>query len=146
MDGLGSHLADQAGRVVLGNPLLIEGRFLSPSAMHDVCWCQDPSEHLESMAEERDGVKGHVCGESSRVVLGKPLLIEGHFLSPSAMHDFCWCQGPSDVFKGHDYDKLSRVMLGNPLLIEGHLLSPSAMHDVCWCEDTSEHPAGLRQA
>lgn len=46
-------------RVSLGNPYLIEGNLLGGSAMHDLCWCQDPSEALESLAEEWSINKGH---------------------------------------------------------------------------------------
>lgn len=46
-------------RVCLGNPYLIEGNLLSGPAMHDVCWCQDPSEFLESLAEDWSIAKGH---------------------------------------------------------------------------------------
>lgn len=46
-------------RVCLGNPYLIEGNLLAPSAMHDVCWCQDPSEQLETVAEEWSLARGH---------------------------------------------------------------------------------------
>lgn len=46
-------------RVCLGNPYLIEGNLLSGSAMHDMCWCQDPSEFLESLAEDWSIAKGH---------------------------------------------------------------------------------------
>jgi len=48
-------------RVVLGNPYLIEGDLLTPEGMHDMCWCLDPSEALESVAEEWDVAKGHDC-------------------------------------------------------------------------------------
>lgn len=46
-------------RVCLGNPYLIEGNLLSGPAMHDVCWCQDPSEFLETLAEDWSVAKGH---------------------------------------------------------------------------------------
>lgn len=46
-------------RVILGNPYLIEGNLLKGCAMHDTCWCQDPSEALESLAEEWSVTKGH---------------------------------------------------------------------------------------
>lgn len=46
-------------RVCLGNPYLIEGNLLAPSGMHDVCWCQDPSEQLETVAEEWSNARGH---------------------------------------------------------------------------------------
>lgn len=78
MYGLGVYLADVAQkshqyvrnkgsttysmlrcRVCLGNPYLIEGNLLSGPAMHDVCWCQDPGEYLESMAEDWSIAKGH---------------------------------------------------------------------------------------
>jgi len=48
-------------RVALGSPYLIEGDLLTPDGMHDMCWCQDPGEALESMAEEWDIAKGHDC-------------------------------------------------------------------------------------
>lgn len=59
---------DQAGRqvysmlrckVCLGNPYLVEGNLLQSAAMHDKCWCQDPSEALETLAEEWSTGKGH---------------------------------------------------------------------------------------
>lgn len=78
MYGLGVYLADVAAkshqyvrkpagkqysmlwcRVCLGNPYLVEGNLLSQSALHDRCWCQDPSEGLESLAEEWSVTKGH---------------------------------------------------------------------------------------
>jgi len=78
MYGLGVYLADVAAkshqyvrkpsgnqysmlwcRVCLGNPYLVEGNLLSQSALHDTCWCQDPSEGLESLAEEWSVTKGH---------------------------------------------------------------------------------------
>lgn len=46
-------------RVCLGSPYLIEGNLLSGSAMHDVCWCQDPSEQLETLADEWNVAAGH---------------------------------------------------------------------------------------
>jgi len=46
-------------RVVLGNPYLIECNLMSPSAMHDVCWCQDPSDMLETGSEEWSMARGH---------------------------------------------------------------------------------------
>lgn len=46
-------------RVCLVNPYLIEGNLLGPDAMHDMCWCQDPSETLERSAEEWGRTKGH---------------------------------------------------------------------------------------
>jgi hypothetical protein len=46
-------------RVCLGNPYLIESNLLSPAAMHDVCWTQDPSEFLETLAEDWSIAKGH---------------------------------------------------------------------------------------
>jgi len=46
-------------RVCLGNPYLIEGNLLAPSGMHDMCWCQDPSEQLETVAEEWSHARGH---------------------------------------------------------------------------------------
>jgi len=78
MYGLGVYLADVAAkshqyvrkptrgeysmlwcRVCLGNPYLVEGNLLTQSALHDTCWCQDPSEGLESLAEEWSVTKGH---------------------------------------------------------------------------------------
>merc|ERR1712157_636851 len=38
-------------RVCLGSPYLIEGNLMRAEAMHDMCWCQDPSESLETAAE-----------------------------------------------------------------------------------------------
>lgn len=46
-------------RVLLGNPYLIEGNLLSGSAMHDMCWCQNPSDALETSAEDWNVHKGH---------------------------------------------------------------------------------------
>merc|ERR1711879_621172 len=46
-------------RVCLGSPYLIEGNLLGASAMHDVCWCQDPSEQLETIADEWNVAAGH---------------------------------------------------------------------------------------
>jgi hypothetical protein len=46
-------------RVALGNPYLIEGNLLAPAAMHDICWCQDPSEQLETVAEDWSLSRGH---------------------------------------------------------------------------------------
>jgi len=46
-------------RVCLGSPYLIEGNLLSPDAMHDFCWCQDPSDKLETVAEDWNVAKGH---------------------------------------------------------------------------------------
>eukprot|EP00929_Paragymnodinium_shiwhaense_P071328 TRINITY_DN3627_c0_g1_i1.p1 TRINITY_DN3627_c0_g1~~TRINITY_DN3627_c0_g1_i1.p1 ORF type:complete len:984 (-),score=144.64 TRINITY_DN3627_c0_g1_i1:280-3231(-) len=46
-------------RVLLGNPYLIEGNLLKDDAMHNMCWCQDPSESLESAAESWCTQKGH---------------------------------------------------------------------------------------
>jgi len=46
-------------RVCLGNPYLIEGNLLASSAMHDVCWCQDPTEQLETTAEDWSLARGH---------------------------------------------------------------------------------------
>jgi len=45
-------------RVCLGNPYLIEGNLLSGSAMHDLCWCQNPSDMLEC-SEEWSVARGH---------------------------------------------------------------------------------------
>jgi len=45
-------------RVCLGNPYLIEGNLLNGKAMHDFCWCQDPSDMLES-SEEWSVARGH---------------------------------------------------------------------------------------
>jgi len=78
MYGLGVYLADLAQkshqyvrkprkgvysmllcRVCLGNPYLIESNLLSSAAMHDLCWCQDPSEFLESLAEDWSIATGH---------------------------------------------------------------------------------------
>lgn len=46
-------------RVVLGSPYLIEGNLLRGDAMHDLCWCQDPTYALETTAEEWSVAKGH---------------------------------------------------------------------------------------
>jgi hypothetical protein len=46
-------------RVCLGSPYLIEGNLLGTSSMHDVCWCQDPSEQLETLADEWNVASGH---------------------------------------------------------------------------------------
>jgi len=47
-------------RVLLGNPYLIEGNLMQPDAMHNLCWCQDPSEMLESSGvEEWSTATGH---------------------------------------------------------------------------------------
>merc|ERR1719213_715349 len=46
-------------RVVLGNPYLLEGNLLKPDAMHDMVWCQNPSEALETVAESWSIAKGH---------------------------------------------------------------------------------------
>jgi hypothetical protein len=46
-------------RVLLGNPYLIEVNLLSGSAMHDLCWCRDPSEYLETLSEDWCVAKGH---------------------------------------------------------------------------------------
>merc|ERR1719329_2072561 len=46
-------------RVVLGNPYLIEGNLLKANAMHDMCWCQNPADSLESCAEVWEVSKGH---------------------------------------------------------------------------------------
>jgi len=46
-------------RVLLGNPYLIEGDLLEPSGMHDMCWCQNPSDALELSTEPWCTQKGH---------------------------------------------------------------------------------------
>merc|ERR1712032_264200 len=46
-------------RVCLGSPYLIEGNLLQADSMHDMCWCQDPEEALESAAETWSISKGH---------------------------------------------------------------------------------------
>jgi len=46
-------------RVCLGNPYLIETNLMAPSSMHDVCWCQDPTEQLETAAEDWSLARGH---------------------------------------------------------------------------------------
>jgi len=46
-------------RVCLGSPFLIEGNLLSASGMHDFCWCQDPSEQLETVPEDWNVAQGH---------------------------------------------------------------------------------------
>jgi len=88
MYGLGVYLADIAQkshqyvkksgntysmlrcRVVLGNPYMIEGNLLKGDAMHDVCWCQDPSDFVETVAEDWSVANGHdayyVRGQSGK--------------------------------------------------------------------------------
>merc|ERR1712048_983573 len=39
-------------RVALGSPYLIEGNLMKGSGMHYFCWCQDPSEQLDTQAED----------------------------------------------------------------------------------------------
>lgn len=46
-------------RVVLGSPYLIEGNLLEGQAMHDLCWCRDPTDMLETTADEWNIGKGH---------------------------------------------------------------------------------------
>lgn len=46
-------------RVSLGSPYLIEGNLMKANAMHDMCWCQNPEEALESAAETWSISKGH---------------------------------------------------------------------------------------
>lgn len=46
-------------RVCLGNPYLIEGNLLKGDSMHDMCWCQDPADMLESTSEDWNTGKGH---------------------------------------------------------------------------------------
>jgi hypothetical protein len=46
-------------RVVLGTPYLIEGNLLKADGMHNMCWCQDPSDVLETCAESWSVAKGH---------------------------------------------------------------------------------------
>lgn len=46
-------------RVVLGTPYLIEGNLLKADAMHNMCWCQDPGDVLETCAESWSVAKGH---------------------------------------------------------------------------------------
>jgi len=46
-------------RVCLGNPYLIEGNLMKGDAMHDMCWCQDPSDAVETAAEPWSVAKGH---------------------------------------------------------------------------------------
>merc|ERR1719510_1948003 len=38
---------------------MIESNLLSKSSMHDVCWCQDPSDFLESAGGDWCVAKGH---------------------------------------------------------------------------------------
>jgi len=78
MYGLGVYLADMACKshqyvrkcnsdtysmirckVCLGNPYMIDGNLLSAAAMHDTCWCNDPSEFLDKLAEDWSIAKGH---------------------------------------------------------------------------------------
>merc|ERR1712113_965994 len=46
-------------RVCLGSPYLIEVNLMKTDAMHDMCWCQNPSDALESTAETWSISKGH---------------------------------------------------------------------------------------
>lgn len=46
-------------RVCLGNPFLIESNLMTPDAMHDFVWCQDPSDAIECLAEPWDLTRGH---------------------------------------------------------------------------------------
>lgn len=46
-------------RVVIGSPYLISGNLLSADAMHDMCMCQDPSDMVETAAEDWNIAKGH---------------------------------------------------------------------------------------
>merc|ERR1712050_366834 len=46
-------------RVCLGNPYLIEGNLLKADAMHDMCWCQNPTDSIDSTAEPWSVAKGH---------------------------------------------------------------------------------------
>lgn len=46
-------------RVCLGSPYLIEGNLLTAEAMHHYCWCQDPSDKLETVAEDWNVAQGH---------------------------------------------------------------------------------------
>jgi len=61
--GAGVHAGQQVYsmlrcRVALGNPYLIEGNLLNGKAMHDYCWCQDPSDALET-SEDWSIARGH---------------------------------------------------------------------------------------
>jgi hypothetical protein len=46
-------------RVCLGNPFLIDSNLMTPDAMHDFVWCQDPSDAIECLAEPWDLTRGH---------------------------------------------------------------------------------------
>jgi len=46
-------------RVCLGNPYLIEANLMRGDAMHNMCWCQNPSDMIESCTEEWCTAKGH---------------------------------------------------------------------------------------
>jgi len=46
-------------RTCLGNPFMIEGNLLQKDAMHDLCWCKDPSDMLMSTSEEWNIAGGH---------------------------------------------------------------------------------------
>jgi hypothetical protein len=46
-------------RVCLGNPFLIEGNLMRSDAMHNMVWCQDPTDALDSSAESWNIAKGH---------------------------------------------------------------------------------------
>jgi hypothetical protein len=92
MFGLGVYLADSAKkshryvrpigtkysmvycRTLLGNPYLIEGNLLKGDAMHDECWCADPADWLDTLADEWDVAKGHdsyyVKGQSGKQLHG----------------------------------------------------------------------------
>lgn len=46
-------------RVCLGSPYLIEGNLMQADAMHDMCWCQNPEDTLESCGDTWSIAKGH---------------------------------------------------------------------------------------
>merc|ERR1712048_1526748 len=46
-------------KVLLGNPYLIEGNLLENKAMHNLCWCKNPGDMLETYAEDWNTEKGH---------------------------------------------------------------------------------------
>merc|ERR1712194_559086 len=82
-------------RVVLGNPYLIEGNLLQPDAMHDMVWCQNPSEALETVAESWSIAKGHdafyVRGQAGMQKAGLGLHNSEYVMSSSTLTRCCPC-------------------------------------------------------
>lgn len=66
-------------RVCLGNPYLIEGNLMKPDGMHDLVWCTNPEDELETLAEEWDVAHGH----DSYFVKGQ----EGHQAGGRGVHN-----------------------------------------------------------